>query len=166
MRSGDFQRASRALDDAESLTGGDERAEKRVSQWRLLQEYAREFPRHRDAALKAAAAGREYDFNGSKISVVEIDDDWFVYRGRGQNVRVPRSDMPEALVFAIVKAWFAGANQAGNSMILGAYHATRATPDLAAARAEWVEAAAQGEPTGQMLVDMLDDPVFRAVADE
>lgn len=165
LRDGDFPGASRGLDAAADVAAGAADATERVSRWRLLHEYARAFPRHRDEALEAAGAGRDYAVGTRRISVVEADDRRFVYRERGRNISVPRADIPADILLAIVESWFAGADQAGNHMLLGAYHVVRPRPDLAAARAEWSEAARRGEPTGRTLLPLLDDPVVQAVPD-
>ena len=146
--------ADRAAVDADVLD--------RVSRWQLLAEYARQFPQHRDDALKSASEGRDYEVGARKIGVVEVNDQLFIYREKGQNIRVPRNAIPDDILLAIVEAWFVGANQAGNHMLLGAYHVTRQRPDLEAAQREWSVAARRGEPTGRQLLRLLDDPLLQS----
>jgi len=162
LRSEDFPRAAKVLAVAADRAAVDADVLDRVSRWQLLAEYARQFPRHRDDALKAAGEGRDYEVGVRKIGVVEVNDQQFVYREKGQNIRLPRNAIPDDILLAIVETWFAGANQAGNHMLLGAYHVTRQRPDLDTARREWSEAARRGEPTGRQLLRLLDDPLLRA----
>jgi hypothetical protein len=162
LRSEDFPRAAKVLAAAADRAAVDADVLDRVSRWQLLTDYARQFPRHRDDALKAAGEGRDYEVGVRKIGVVEVNDQQFVYREKGQNIRLPRNAIPDDILLAIVETWFAGADQAGNHMLLGACHVTRQRPDLQAARREWSEAARRGESTGRQLLRLLDDPLLRA----
>lgn len=160
LRSEDFPRAAKVLEAAADRAADDTDVLDRVSRWQLLADYARQFPRHRDDALKAAGEGRDYEVGARKIGVVEVNDQQFVYREKGQNIRLPRNAIPDDILLAIVETWFAGADQAGNHMLLGACHITRPRPNLEAARREWSMAASLGEPTGRELLRLLDDPLL------
>ena len=160
LRNEDFPGAAKAFTVAADRAAGDADVLDRVSRWQLLADYARQFPRHRDAALQAAGKGRDYEIGARKIGVVEVNDQQFIYRENGKNIRVPRNAIPDDILLAIVEAWFAGADKAGNHMILGAIHITRPRPDLEGARREWSVAASRDEPTGRALLRLLDDPLL------
>jgi hypothetical protein len=161
LRGEDFPRAAKALAAAADRAAVDADVLDRVSRWQLLADYARQFPRHRDDALKSAGEGRDYEVGDRKIGVVEVNNEQFIYREKGQNIRMPRNAIPDDILLAIVETWFAGADQAGNHMILGARHITRPRPDLDAARREWSKAAWRGESTGRELLRLLDDSLLK-----
>jgi hypothetical protein len=171
MRAGDARATKAALEAAARIAAPDADAAARVARWELLETYAAMFRTHRDRALAAAAQGRDYEIDGRVIAVIDVDDQQIVYRDKGRNERVPRDEIPEWLVLAIVEGWYAGNPQPGNAMSLGSYHATKSPSDRQAAREQWTQAMFAGEPTGRALLDvlkdpLLDDPAERAAAPE
>ena len=101
--------------------------------------------------------GNEFDVNGKKVAVVEIDDKKFVYRFQGRNKTTARGKIPSAIALAIVTTWFD--ERPANHLFLGAHQATKPEPDLAKARDHW-ERAEKGGINAEPLLRLLDDPVL------
>lgn len=129
----------------------------RAEQWAELVTFARGFADYRGQALAAVKAGDEYDVDGKKIGVVELDDERFVYRFAGRNRTAPRDRIPGRIVLAIVETWFD--EKPANDLFIGAYHAAKAEPDLDKARAAWERARDRGADAS-LLLPLLDDPVL------
>ncbi|NBV46179.1 MAG: hypothetical protein EBR86_11230 [Planctomycetia bacterium] len=153
----DFVAAAAAVQRAADVARGAE-AVTRVEAWQQLLHYARGFIDLRDKALATVESGQEYDIDGRKVAVVEIDADKFIYRASGKNTTVPRDRIPGKIVMAIVTAWLD--DTPANELFIGAYHATKPEPDAGKARGCWEAAAALGVDAGPLL-GLLDDPVFR-----
>ncbi len=160
IQRGEFDTARRAIAAAGSQIGDDVEAATRLERWNLFTSYAREFPRFRDQAFAAANAGRDYEVNGKKFTVIEITPESFVYRLAGENVRVPPDAVDPAITMAIVAAWFAADGRAANHLFLGAHWLSLDPPDTRRARAEWRIAGNGGENV-EPLMALLDDPVIR-----
>lgn len=137
---------------ARTVRGDDERD--RVAAWEQLVDATKRFVDYRDKALATVTAGQDYDIDGKKVVIVEIDDTKLVYRTTGKNTTVPRARIPGKILLAIVTAWFDDRPQ--NQVFLGAHHATKPEPDLDAARACWETAAAAGVDAAALL-GLLDD---------
>ena len=133
-------------------------AKRRVADWQTLAQYAREFAGFREKAIAEVRPGNEFDVNGKKVGVVEIDDKKFIYRFQGRNKTTPRDKIPAGIAMAIVTTWFD--ERPDNHLFLGAYHATKPEPDLAKARDHW-ERAEQGGINAEPLFRLLDDPVLQ-----
>jgi len=157
IRTSDFDTADALL--ASALEGGRSMpAKRRVSDWQTLAQYAREFAGFREKAIAAIKPGDEYDVNGKKVGVVEIDDKKFIYRFQGRNKTTPRNKIPSGIAMAIVTTWFD--ERPANHLFLGAHHATKPEPDLAKARDHW-ERAEQGGINAEPLLRLLDDPLLQ-----
>ena len=138
-------------------------AQKRVASWDSLITYARGFADYRSKALAAMRPGQEYEIDGKKIAVIEIDAEKFIYRRAGKNKTVSADKIPGGILMAIITEWFD--NNPANNLYLGAYHATKTEPDLEKARASWQLANARGADASALL-PLLDDPVLvKAAAD-
>jgi hypothetical protein len=160
IREGDFDTADALL--ASALEGGRSvPAKRRVSDWQTLAQYAREFAGFREKAIAEVKPGNEFDVNGKKVGVVEIDDKKFIYRFQGRNKTTPRNKIPAGIAMAIVTTWFD--ERPANHLFLGAYHATKPEPDLAKAQDHW-ERAEKGGINAEPLLRLLDDPAFEAGA--
>ena len=123
-----------------------------------LAQYAREFADFREKAIAEVRSGNEFDVNGKKVGVVEIDDKKFIYRFQGRNKTTPRDKIPSGIAMAIVTTWFD--NRPDNHLFIGAYHATKPEPDLAKARDHW-ERAEKGGISAEPLLRVLDDPALQ-----
>ena len=157
LRLGDFDTADALL--ASALEGGRNLpAKRRVSDWQTLAQYAQEFAGFRAKAIAAVKPGDEYDVNGKKVGVVEIDDKKFIYRFQGRNKTTPRNKIPSGIALAIVTTWFD--ERPANHLFLGAHHATKPEPDLAKAREHW-ERAEKGGINAEPLLRLLDDPALQ-----
>jgi hypothetical protein len=156
LREDDFDTAdallASALEGAEGIP-----AKQRIADWKVLADYAREFAGFREKALQAVKAGDEFDVNGKKVAVVEIDAKKLIYRFQGRNKTVPRDKIPAGIVMAIVTTWFD--ERPANNLFLGAYHATKPEADLAKAKSHW-ELAEKGGINATPLLGLLDDPVL------
>jgi hypothetical protein len=150
-----FDAADKAI--ASAAAAADQGLIDRVARWKLLAAYARGFAGHREEAMKTLKAGQEYDFNGKKIAIVEVDDTTIQYRFAGRNRSVPRDKIPAGMVLSIVTVWYDARPE--NDLYLGAYHATKAEPDLTKARAVWERAAGGGADPGELL-PLLEDPLI------
>ena len=160
IRTSDFDTADALL--ASALEGGRSMpAKRRVSDWQTLAQYAREFAGYREKAIAAVEPGNEYDVNGKKVGVVEIDDKKFIYRFQGRNKTTPRNKIPAGIAMAIVTEWFDA--RPANHLFLGAHHATKPEPDLAKARDQW-EKAEKGGINAEPLLRLLDDPLLQEAA--
>jgi cytoskeletal protein RodZ len=160
IRDGDFDTADALL--ASALEGGRSvPAKRRVSDWQTLAQYAREFAGFREKAIAEVRPGNEFDVNGKKVGIVEIDDKKFIYRFQGRNKTTPRNKIPAGIAMAIVTTWFD--ERPDNHLFLGAYHATKPEPDLAKAREHW-ERAEKGGINAEPLLRLLDDPALEAGA--
>jgi hypothetical protein len=153
----DFAAAATAVQRAADAARGAEAAS-RVEAWQQLLHYARGFIDLRNKALATVESGQEYDIDGRKVAVVEIDAEKFIYRATGKNTTVPRDRIPGKIVMAIVTAWLD--DTPANQLFIGAYHATKPEPDAGKARACFEAAAALGVEA-EPLLGVLDDPVFR-----
>jgi len=157
LRLGDFDTADALL--ASALEGGRNLpAKRRVSDWQTLARYAREFAGFRETAIAAVKPGNEFDVNGKKVAVVEIDDKKFIYRFQGRNKSIPRNRIPSGIALAIVTTWFD--ERPDNHLFLGAHHATKPEPDLAKARDHW-ERAEKGGINAEPLLRLLGDPALQ-----
>jgi hypothetical protein len=151
------------FDDADDALGqaGDEAmgkaAQDRLANWQALAAYSKGFADFRDKALAAARPGLEYEIDGKRVAIVEIDDTKLIYRFAGKNKTVSRSRLPGKLLLAIVTGWFD--RKPANQLYLGAYHATKPEPDLEKAREAW-QLAEQGGADASELLPLLDDPVL------
>lgn len=158
IRTADFDGAeatlAAALAAAEAIP-----AKRRVSDWQTLAHYAREFDGFRTQALDAVRAGQEYDVNGKKLAIVEVDAKKMVYRYQGRNRTSERGKIPAGIVLAIVTEWFD--DRPANNLFLGAWHATKPEPDLQRARGHF-EAAEAGGINAEPLLRLLDDPLLAA----
>jgi cytoskeletal protein RodZ len=156
-----FDAAQLAVKAADKKAAGP--AQKRVASWDSLITYARGFADYRSKALAAMRPGQEYEIDGKKIAVIEIDAEKFIYRRAGKNKTVSADKIPGGILMAIITEWF-DSNPA-NNLYLGAYHATKTEPDLEKARASWQLANARGADASALL-PLLDDPVLvKAAAD-
>jgi hypothetical protein len=169
LRRGEFDAADRQVAAAARLAADDEQLDDRVLCWQQFALYARQFPQHRDAAINASV-GEDYDLrrgDGSvtRIAIVEANANEFKYRSAGITKRVARSDIPQPIVTAIMRKWFAAHDQAGNHVLMGVYHLTKAEPDPTAARRAWQQALQMGADVSN-LEPLLDDPIIRAAAAE
>ena len=154
---GDFDTADALL--ASALEGGRNLpAKRRISDWQTLAQYAREFAGFREKAIAEVRSGNEFDVNGKKVGVVEIDDKKFIYRFQGRNKTTPRDKIPSGIAMAIVTTWFD--KRPDNHLFIGAYHATKPEPDLAKARDHW-ERAEKGGISAEPLLRVLDDPALQ-----
>jgi hypothetical protein len=160
LQRSDFAAAEATIDSAHEKAA-DAELRRRVSRWGDLVTFARGFAEYRDKALASVKAGQEYDVDGKKVAVVEIDGKKFIYRYAGKNKTTPRDKIPGAILMAIVTEWFDEKPQ--NDLFLGAYHATKAELDLKKARGCWQRAAQRGADASSLL-PLLDDPVLRAAA--
>lgn len=151
------------FDDADDALGqaGDEAmgkaARDRLANWQALATYSKGFADLRDQALAAARPGLEYEIDGKRVAIVEIDEAKVIYRFAGKNKTVSRSRIPGKLLLAIVTGWFD--RKPANQLYLGAYHATKSDPDLEKVREAW-QLAAQGGADASELLPLLDDPVL------
>jgi hypothetical protein len=157
-----FDAADEAIAAAAATAAADAPLLGRVAQWKLLATYARGFAGFREEALKTLASGQEFDVNGKKIGIVEIDAEKIVYRSAGRNRTVPRDRIPAGILLSIVTTWFDG--RPANDLYLGAFHSTKAEPDLAKARAAWERAAAGGAAAAE-LMPLLEDPLILQAAE-
>jgi cytoskeletal protein RodZ len=156
-----FDAAQLAVKAADKKAAGP--AQKRVVSWDSLLTYAKGFADYRRQALAAVQPGQEYEIDGKKIAVIEIDAEKFIYRYAGKNKTVSADKIPGGILMAIITEWFD--NNPANNLYLGAYHATKAEPDLEKARASWQLANARGADASALL-PLLDDPVLvKAAAD-
>lgn len=156
LRGGDFDTADALL--ASGLESGRSvPAKRRMADWQVLAGYAREFAGFREKAIAEVRPGNEFDVNGKKVAVVEIDDKKFIYRFQGRNKTTPRTKIPAGIALAIVTTWFD--ERPANHLFLGAHHATKPEPDLAKARDHW-ERAEKGGINAEPLLRLLDDPVI------
>jgi len=162
LQRSDFAAADAAIDAAHEKAE-DAELRRRVSRWGDLVTFARGFAEYREKAISSVEAGHEYDVDGKKVGVVEIDETKFIYRYAGRNKTTPRNAIPSAIMMKIVTEWFDGKPQ--NDLFLGAYHATKGEIDLEKARACWQLAARRGAKAASLL-PLLDDPVLRAAADK
>jgi len=160
LQRADFEAAEATIDAAHEKAG-DAELQARVSRWGDLVTFARGFADYREKALASVEAGHEYDVDGKKVAVVEIDDKKFIYRFAGKNKTTPRDKIPGAILLTIVTDWFDEKPQ--NDLFLGAYHATKAEPDLEKARTCWQRAAQRGADASSLL-PLLDDPMLRTAA--
>jgi hypothetical protein len=156
----EFDTVDRTLAAAEKLAS-DRSSADRIARWRGFAHYAKEFFNYRDQALNSVEAGHEYDIDGKKIGVVEIDADKFIYRFKGRNKTASRDNIPSGIVLAIVSEWFDARPE--NQLFLGAYHLSKPECDLEAARSTWEMGQAAGADASQLL-PLLDDPVIRRAA--
>jgi len=158
LRLGEFAAARTAVEEAAGVAKS--RASRdRVERWAELVTFAEGFAGYRKKALDAVKAGNEYDIDGKKIGVVEIDDKVFVYRFAGKNTTKPRDQIPGGILMAIVTGWFD--DKPANDLYIGAYHATKQEPDLDKARAAWENADRRGADAS-LLLPLLEDPLLAA----
>jgi hypothetical protein len=158
LQSRDFAAAQAAVEEAASVAMS-EPARDRVERWAELVRCAKVFDGYRNKALAAVKAGDEYDIDGKIIAVVEIDDEKFIYRFAGKNKTTPRKSIPGGIVMKIVTEWLDHKPTPTNDLYLGAYHATKAEPDLAKARDAWQRAQDRGVEASRLL-PLLEDPVL------
>ena len=160
-----YAEPSRQVAAAARLAEDDDQT-RRVTCWQQFARYARQAADYRERALDAANAGGDYAIGKQRIAVVESTPQRFVYHKDGRNVRIsPRADVPGPIVTAILRAWFAAADQPGNHVFLGTYLLARSEPNARLAAAEWNLAGQRGEDVSN-LEPLLQDPIIRAAAAE
>lgn len=135
----------------------------RIKAWQQLTIYFKGFRDFREQALKGVKAGNEYDVNGKKVAVVDLDDGKFKYRSAGVTKAVEWDKIPGGIVLAIVTQWFD--ENPANDLYIGAYHRAKPESDAKRAREHWEKAEAGGADASA-LMPLLDDPVFARVAAE
>jgi hypothetical protein len=158
LRRGEFDTADRQIAAADRSAADDERLADRVTCWRQLAIYARQFPAYRDRALLAASG--DYDVGRTRISVIESTPAVFKYKAAGAIKRIPPAEVPRPIVNAIVRTWFAADDQPGNHIFLGCGLFLLDPPDLEGARSEW-GLAKRGGANVAFLEPLLDDPLIR-----
>lgn len=158
LRASDFAAATAAAK-AAAAAAQTKASRERAERWAELTTFAEGFADYRTQALATVSPGVEFDIDGKKIIVVEIDDEKFIYRFAGKNRTTPRSRIPGGILMAIVKGWFD--EKPANDLFIGAYHATKEEPDLDQARASWERASARGADAS-LLLPLLDDPLLTA----
>lgn len=156
LRAADFAAATAAAKEA-AAAAQTKASRERVERWAELVTFAEGFADYRTQALASVTPGVEFDIDGKKIIVVEIDDEKFIYRFAGKNRTTPRNRIPGGILMAIVTGWFD--DKPANDLFIGAYHATKEEPDLDKARASWERAAARGADAS-LLLPLLDDPLL------
>lgn len=158
LRAGEYPAARTAVTEASGVAKS--RASRdRVERWAELVTFSEGFAAYRKQALDAVKAGDEYDIDGKKIGVVEIDDKVFIYRFAGKNTKKTRDQIPGGILMAIVTGWFD--DKPANDLYIGAYHATKEEPDLAKARTAWEKAERRGADAS-LLLPLLEDPLLAA----
>ncbi|MEI6240077.1 MAG: hypothetical protein WCR51_06790 [Planctomycetia bacterium] len=158
LRASDFAAATQAATQA-AASSQTKASRDRAERWAELVTFAKGFADYRNQALATVTPGVEFDIEGKKIIVVEIDDEKFVYRFAGKNRTTPRGRIPGGILMAIVTTWFD--DNPANDLFIGAYHATKEEPDLDKARASWEKANAGGADAS-LLLPLLDDPLLTA----
>jgi hypothetical protein len=152
----EFDTAARALKPLEEIAT-EKREADRIAGWQQLVEYSKGFLDYRDQAIDAMKSGDEYDVNGKKIAIVEVNDTEVVIRVTGMEKRWDRGSLPTAVELAIVTSWF-DANPA-NMLYLGASYIARPEPDLEKAKEHWSKAMIGGA-NASLLLPLLDEPVL------
>ena len=132
-------------------------AANRLTQWQALVTYAKGFADLRERALDAARPGLEYEIDGKRVAIVELDTTKIIYRFAGKNKTIPRSKIPNKLMMAILEKWLN--RKPANHLYLGAHHATKPEPDLEKARDAWQQAERGGADASELL-PLLTDPVL------
>jgi hypothetical protein len=158
LRAADFSAAADSAKAAATAAQAKPSRE-RVERWTELVTFAQGFADYRNQALATVTPGVEFDIDGKKIIVVEIDDEKFIYRYAGKNKTTPRDRIPGGILMAIVTGWFD--ENPANDLFIGAYHATKEEPDFDKARECWARAAARGADAS-LLLPLLDDPLLAA----
>jgi hypothetical protein len=158
LQNEEYDAARKALDAAAEKSGSND-SKKRVNRWRDLVTYAEGFAGYRTEAVAAVKSGQEYEIDGRKIGIIEVDKRKLIYRDRGKNVTKSRGKIPTKILMAIITDWF-DANPA-NNLYLGAHYATKREPDAEKAREYWKRAQAGGADASTLL-PLLDDPVLQA----
>ncbi len=156
LRTAEFAAAAEAAKEAAAAAKA-KASRERVERWTELVTFAKGFADYRNQALAAVTPGVEFDIDGKKIIVVEIDDEKFVYRFAGKNRTTPRNRIPGGILMAIVTGWFD--QNPANDLFIGAYHATKEEPDFDKARECWERAASRGADAS-LLLPLLDDPLL------
>ena len=156
----EFDAAQLAITAAGRDVGDDVDAATRVERWRLFAAYTMEFFTYQAQAFAAANAGREFEANGVRFSLIEIKPDQVIYKAAGRIERVPRKLVDRRIEMAIVERWFAADGRAANHLFLGARWLSYDPPDVQRARREW-QIAGDGGETVEPLMALLDDPVIR-----
>lgn len=161
LRKRDYAAAAQTVGEAEKRAGDDGDLMTRCGRWRLLVDYAAQLAGFEQQALASANEGREYQIGDRLIAIVEINPKTYAYKERGQMKRGARSDMPKAIERAILRQWFAGANNPANHIYLGIHRLLDDPPALGEVRREW-ETALAGEPATRSIMPLLDDPILTA----
>ena len=156
LRTAEFAAAAEAAKEAAAAAKA-KASRERVERWTELVTFAQGFADYRNQALATVAPGVEFDIDGKKIIVVEIDDEKFIYRYAGKNKTTPRNRIPGGILMAIVTGWFD--EKPANDLFIGAYHATKEEPDFDKARECWERAASRGADAS-LLLPLLDDPLL------
>jgi hypothetical protein len=156
LRTAEFAAAAEAANEAAAAAKA-KASRERVERWTELVTFAKGFADYRNQALAAVTPGVEFDIDGKKIILVEIDDEKFVYRFAGKNRTTPRNRIPGGILMAIVTGWFD--EKPANDLFIGAYHATKEEPDFDKARECWERAASRGADAS-LLLPLLDDPLL------
>ncbi|MFM8435420.1 MAG: hypothetical protein ACKOBP_08800 [Planctomycetia bacterium] len=158
LQEGNFAAARTAVEEAGTVAAS-KPSRTRVERWAELVTFAKGFADYRQKALAAVTPGDEYDLDGKKIAIVEIDDEKLIYRYAGKNTTKPRDKIPGGILMKIVTEWFD--DNPANDLYIGAYHATKEEPRFDTARASWEQAQALGADAS-LLLPLLDDPVLTA----
>lgn len=162
VRAGDFATANHELDAVEQTAVDDQQATNRLQCWRALVLYAEGYPGLFAEAITHAEKGREYPFNGGRISIYPAEKSGeFRIKGRGDKRTFTVDSFPPDVKLAVLSEWCAAAPRPANHLYLGVGALLLPEQDLARSRREWETAVAGGESHGRLLLDLLDDPVVR-----
>lgn len=156
LRHRDYDAAERTMKDVEAVAS-DDREANRIAGWIQLSSCAKSFDGYRERAISAMKPGNEYDVKTKRIAVVEATPQAVTVMVAGQLKTWPRDDLPGAVVQAVVESWFD--DSPANQLYLGAYHVTKATPNLEKAEACWSKAMIGGADAS-LLIPLLKDPII------
>lgn len=161
LRRGDFDTADEHVQTAAGIAEEDDALFDRVTGWRQLAVYARQFDGFRREAMKVATG--DLDVGDQRISIVESTPTVFKYKAAGVLHRISPDAIPAPITTAVVRAWFAAEDQPGNHVILGTHLLLQDPPDVDGARREWATATQSGENLSTV-EPLLSDPIVRAAA--
>ncbi len=161
LRNRDYDAAERTMKEVEAVAP-DDREANRIAGWLQLSSCAKSFDGHRERAISAMKPGNEYDVKTKRIAVVEATPQAVTVMVAGQLKTWQRDDIPGAVIQAVVESWFD--DSPANQLFLGAYHVTKATPNLEKAEACWSKAMIGGADAS-LLIPLLKDPIIVKAGD-
>jgi len=128
----------------------------RLKRMKTLHDYVSQFWGAACKSLKSLESG-ELNIRGTRIAIVEYENDELTVRMGGTNSTFPKKSIPSGIALTAAEKWFDGRPE--SKVMIGAFKAVNRTSKLSDARKLWKEAEAAGVEGMDFLMPVLDEAI-------